>query len=92
MAGTVSELRVKLENLLHTAEPGNFDPIDWQRFYEIVVFAAKENLISEFSGADLRVFLERNNMREDLIRDLHFLYVHGTNIVRYSKAVHQASR
>ena len=92
MPGTVNELQVKLDNLMHTANPGNFDPIDWQRFYEIVIFAANENLISEFSGADLRAFLHKHKVREDIIRNLEFLYVHGANIARLQVAVEQTGR
>ncbi len=84
MPGTVNELRTKLENLLHTANTRQFDPIDWQRFYEIVVFAAREKLVSEFSGSDLREFLAKKGIRKDVIRDLEFLYVHGINVVRFS--------
>ncbi|MCP4570207.1 MAG: hypothetical protein GY841_21725, partial [FCB group bacterium] len=83
MPGTVNELRIRLDNLMHTVNPGQFDPIDWQRFYEIVIFAANENLVSEFTGSDLREFLLKHKVREEIIRNLEFLYVHGINIVRF---------
>ncbi|MCP4570259.1 MAG: hypothetical protein GY841_21985, partial [FCB group bacterium] len=54
-------------------------------------FAANENLVSEFTGSDLREFLLKHKVREEIIRNLEFLYVHGINIVRFSMSVERNS-
>ena len=87
MAGTVEDLRVRVENLVRTADPHTLHPIDWYRFYEIVIYAVQEGLDKQFDSADLGKLLKKFGAGQEIIDRLTFMYAQGGDFLRYYLAV-----
>lgn len=87
MAATVEDLRVRVENLARTADLQALHPIDWYRFYEIVIFAVQEGLDRQFDSADLAGLLKDSGFSPDIIGRLTFMYSHGGDLLRQYLAV-----
>ncbi|MDD4051984.1 MAG: hypothetical protein PHR28_08820 [candidate division Zixibacteria bacterium] len=87
MAGTVEDLRVQVENLVRTADCHTLHPIDWYRFYEIVIYAVQEGLDKQFDSADLARMLKKFEITPDNIDRLTFMYSQGGDLLKYYLAV-----
>jgi hypothetical protein len=83
MAGTVEDLRVRVENLVRTADRQALHPIDWYRFYGIVIYAVQEGLDRQFDSTDLARLLKEHDIDQDIIDRLTFMYFHGGDFLRY---------
>jgi hypothetical protein len=83
MAGTVEDLRVRVENLVRTADHQALHPIDWYRFYEIIIYAVQEDLDKQFNAADLTRFLKKLGINQEIIDQLTFMYSRGGDLLRY---------
>ncbi len=91
MAGTVEDLQIRVENLVRTADHNALHPIDWYRFYEIVIYAVEEGLDKQFSSADLSRLLKKSGVSQDIIDHLTFMYSHGGDFLRYYLTVSSTS-
>jgi hypothetical protein len=91
MAATVEDLRVRVENLVRTADRLALHPIDWYRFYEIVIFAVQEGLDKQFDSADLARQLKQSGVDQKIIDRLTFLYGHGGDLLRHYISVAEMS-
>lgn len=87
MAATVEDLRVRVENLARTSDLQALYPIDWYRFYEIVIFAVQEGLDKQFDSADLAGLLKDSGFSPDIVGRLTFMYTHGGEMLRQFLAV-----
>jgi hypothetical protein len=91
MAGTVEELRVRVENLVRTADRHTLHPIDWYRFYEIVIYAVEEGLDQQFNAAELSRLLRKFDITPDNIEQLTFMYSRGGDLLKYYLSVNRTS-
>ena len=87
MVGTIEDLRVRVENLVRTADPHSLQPIDWYRFYEIVIYSVEEELDKQFDSAELGKLLKKLGTSQENIERLTFMYSRGADLLRYYLAV-----
>lgn len=91
MATTVEELRVRVENLVRTADRDALHPIDWYRFYEIVIVAVQEGLDGQYGPDDLARQLKDSGVSQDITDRLTFMYTHGGDLLRQYLSVTELS-
>ena len=67
MTGIEAELYTMLDNLIHTADMKVLHPIDWYRFYDIIVYATEKSDELDFSEYKLREFLQLKRVEPAVI-------------------------
>lgn len=87
MSGTVTELCVMLENMLRTADRERLHPIDWQRFYDVIVYAAREELGEAFSADDLGRLLQDFSLSRGQVEQMQLVFAHGRRLLQYYRSL-----
>lgn len=76
------ELKRLLEVFSVNANWDMLHPLDWQRFYDVIIFVFNEGL-RDFTDTDLRRFFEAKGISDEIIEELQTVYNHGLDILRY---------